>query len=262
MRRVVPERLGIVPDELPGGHLPALAHPDELVDRVEAYRTKALVGATDPPGSATHHIRFSAHRRVAFNAVKLVEIVGIHIEATTGLPLVLLREHDAPHRVLPIFVGNPEAASIALALSGQSPPRPLAHDLMAALVEGLDAHLDAVEVTDLRDGAFLAELAITGPAGGRRLDTRPSDAIALAVRLGTPMFVSDAVLDEAGTVLAEEPDEAAIDEEVAEFRNLLDELDNADIALAFEPPTSSSDDLPEHGDPTPDESAGTDDPDA
>jgi bifunctional DNase/RNase len=84
--------------------------------------------------------------------------------------------------VLAIFVGGPEAASIALAFSGESPPRPLTHDVMAELGASVDAHVEAAEVTDLRDGAFLAELALTGPAGGKRLDSRPSDAIALALR--------------------------------------------------------------------------------
>jgi hypothetical protein len=184
--------------------------------------------------------------------MKLVEIVGLHVEASSGAPLVLLREYDEPHRVLPIFVGGPEAASIALALSGEAAPRPLTHDVMAALVTGVDAHVDAVEVTDLRDGAFLAELAISGPTGGVRLDTRPSDAIALAVRLGAPLFVSGAVLDEAGTLFVEELDEEAIDDEVAEFRELLDELDPTEIAGAIaELPAAPARDVPEAGDPPP-----------
>jgi hypothetical protein len=192
--------------------------------------------------------------------VKRVEIVGLHIEATSGAPLVLLREHDEPHRVLPIFVGGPEAASIAVALSGETSPRPLTHDVMAALVESVDAHVEAVEVTDLRDGAFLAQLAISGPAGGRRLDTRPSDAIALAVRLGAPLFVSDAVLEEAGTLLVEAFDEETIEEEVAEFRNLLDELDPAEIADAIaELPAACADDLlPGIGEPAPDTDTDSD----
>ena len=161
--------------------------------------------------------------------MKLVEILGLHQEATSGAPLVLLREHDAPHRVVPIFVGGTEAAAIGLTLSGQSPPRPLSHDLMAALVESLDAQVERVEVTELRDGAFLAELAVTGPAGGLRLDTRPSDAIALAVRVRAPLFVSEAVLDEAGTVLADAPDDEAIEEQVAQFRSVLDDLDPAEL---------------------------------
>jgi bifunctional DNase/RNase len=182
--------------------------------------------------------------------MKLVEIVGLHIEASSGAPLVLLREHDEPHRVLPIFVGSPEAASIALALSGEAAPRPLTHDVMAALVTSVDAHVEAVEVTDLRDGAFLAELAISGPTGAMRLDTRPSDAIALAVRLGAPLFVSDAVLEEAGTLFVDDLDEEGIDDEVAEFRALLDDLDPTEIAGAIA-------ELP--GDSLPGEDADADD---
>ena len=122
--------------------------------------------------------------------MKLVEIAGLHMEATTGAPLVLLREQDAPHRVLPIFVGGPEAAAIALALSGQFAPRPSTHDVMAALVESLDAEVERIEVTGLRDGAFL---------------------------------------DEAGTVLQVSPDEGTIDDEVSEFRSFLDDVDPADF---------------------------------
>jgi bifunctional DNase/RNase len=163
--------------------------------------------------------------------MKLVELVGLSLEASTGAPIVLLREFDAPHRVLPIFVGGTEAASIAVALSGQAAPRPLTHDVMASLVEHLDAHVDAVEVTDLRDGAFVAEISLQGPGGGHRLDTRPSDAIALAVRLGAPLFVSDEVLDEVGAVVPEVPEEDEIDEVVAEFRDFLDEIDPDAFAL-------------------------------
>jgi uncharacterized protein len=169
-------------------------------------------------------------------AMKLVDLLGLHLEEASGTPLVLLREHDAPHRVLPIFVGGSEAAAIAVALSGQSPPRPLTHDVMATLVERLGGHAQAVEVTELRDGAFLAELSISSASGDQRLDLRPSDGIALAVRMGIPVFVSDLVLDEAGAVVPDTddvPTEDEIDEAVAEFRQLLDDLDAAD----FDTPT-------------------------
>jgi bifunctional DNase/RNase len=159
--------------------------------------------------------------------MKEVEVAGLAFEAATGAPLVVLRETAEPRRVLPVFVGGTEAAAIGLALTGQTPPRPLTYDLMATLVQSLDAHVERVEVTEVRDGAFFAELALTGPTGGRRLDTRPSDAIALALRLQAPLFVSDAVLDEAGAVLpdpAEPLDATAIDEQVAAFRSQLDTL--------------------------------------
>ncbi len=116
----------------------------------------------------------------------LVDLVGIQVDPLTGVALLVLREHDAPNRVLPIVVGGAEAASIAIAAQGQTLPRPMTHDLMATLVERFDGHLDAVEVVDFQDGAFIANLAVSGPTGDLRLDTRPSDAIALAVRLARP----------------------------------------------------------------------------
>lgn len=165
--------------------------------------------------------------------MKLVDLLGLHVEEDSGNPLVLLREHDAPHRVLPIFVGGLEATAIAVALSGQAPPRPLTHDLMVDLVDRLGGRVHSVEVTEVRDGAFLAELAISSASGDQRLDLRPSDGIALAVRLGVPVFVSDLVLDEAGALLPEEAAELSedeIDEAVAEFRQALDDLDASDFA--------------------------------
>lgn len=158
-----------------------------------------------------------------------VEIAGLQVEATTGSPVVLLREQEAPHRVLPIFIGGAEAAAIALALSSQTPPRPLTHDLLVSLVQLLDAHVERVEVTFLRDGVYFAELALSGPGGAQRLDSRPSDAIALAVRVQAPLFVAEAVLEEAGAVVDLEagkaPDERLIEEQVEAFRSSLEELD-------------------------------------
>jgi hypothetical protein len=166
--------------------------------------------------------------------VKQVELVALTLEAKSHAPLVLLREQDAPRRVLPIFVGPVEATAIALALGDESPPRPLTHDLMVMLVETAQARIERVAVTELRDGTFFAELAVSGPAGERRIDSRPSDAIALAVRVDAPLYVAGAVLDEAGAVWAEAIDEAAIDEaaideEVARFRSALDAVDPAQL---------------------------------
>ena len=161
--------------------------------------------------------------------MKPVDLLGLNMEAGSGTPLVLLREQDPPHRVLPIFIGGREAVAIALALSGQSPPRPLTHDLLAALIESLDAHVDHVEVTDVREGTFVAELAVEGPHGGLSLDSRPSDAIALALRVDAPLFASDAVLDEIGALVAVRPDDDTIDEDVDRFRTFLDEVDPAEF---------------------------------
>ncbi len=151
--------------------------------------------------------------------------MGLHVEASSGLPVLILREHDEPHRVLPIFIGTPEATSILLALSGQEPPRPLAHDLMSSLLDHLEATVESVEVTGLSGGTFLAELTVSGPTGGHRLDSRPSDGIALAVRVGAPLFVSEDVLDEAGTIVTDVTDDEAIDEAVERFRAQLEEAE-------------------------------------
>ena len=161
--------------------------------------------------------------------VKPVDLVGISVEVTSGTPALVLREHDAPHRLLPMFIGELEAASIAMAVSGIESERPLTHDLVAALMRDLGVHLRAVEVTELRDGAFIAELALISAAGEQRFDTRPSDGVALAVRLGAPVLVSEAVLAEAGTVPPDEPSTETIDEEVREFREVLDRVNPSDF---------------------------------
>ncbi len=192
--------------------------------------------------------------------MRLVEITGIALEATTGAPLVVLQETDEPHRTMPIFIGGTEAASIGLALAGETPDRPLTHDVMAELVELLHARVDRVDVTELRDGAFLAEMTVSGPGGDQRLDTRPSDAIALALRLDAPLYVSDEVLEAAGSVFeltsddetsddTELLDDDAIDAAVAAFRAELDDVDPASFdADADSESTDDPDDLQSWGD--------------
>jgi bifunctional DNase/RNase len=189
--------------------------------------------------------------------MKRLDVVGLHVEATSGAPLVVLRERDAPRRVLPIFIGGAEAASIAIALAGEAPPRPLSHDLMAALVKSLGARVKAVEITALQNGAFFAELAVSGPDGERRLDARPSDSIALAVRLDAPLYAGEDVLSEAGGELVDQPDEEAIDRAVAEFRTYLEGLDPAALSAALDMPPGPA---IEAGEPTVDDDEETPSP--
>lgn len=168
--------------------------------------------------------------------MRRADVLGINVQASNGAPIVLLRERDEPHRILPIFIGAPEALAIDLALTGTSSPRPLTHDLLAVVLDVLDAHVEHVEVTEVRAGTFHAQLALHGPTGELRLDSRPSDAIALALRVHAPVFVSRDVLEQASAVIAvvsdpdaTEPDEDAIEAEVAEFRSQLDELGPDDL---------------------------------
>lgn len=150
----------------------------------------------------------------------------------------MLREQDSPQRVLSIFIGGREALAIALALSGEPPPRPLRHDLLVALIEGLDVRVEHVEVTEIQEGVFVAELAVRGPGGGVSLDSRPSDAIALALRTDAPLYASDEVLDHAGALVVAEHEERAIDEDVDRLRSFLDEIDPADFDQHHGPGTS------------------------
>ena len=157
-----------------------------------------------------------------------VEVAGVHLEQGTNTPVVLLREYDAPHRVLPIHIGGPEAASIAMALTGHVPPRPLAHDVMAELLGRLDARVDAAEVVDLRNGTFIAHLTLTGPHGPEQVDSRASDAIALAMRVGAPVYVTEAVLVAAGASPQLLADDWFDDDELDDTRTTIDEIDDID----------------------------------
>ena len=143
-----------------------------------------------------------------------VRVLGLAVDARMQ-PVVLLTPLDGdeePRTLLPIWVGSQEAASISIAVSGEEPPRPLSHDLMKRLLDAVGATVDRVDVTRIEDGTFYAELSLTTRGGPLKLDCRPSDAIALASRVGAPLFVAEAVLEEAG--ILEELE--AEDEEKAE----------------------------------------------
>jgi bifunctional DNase/RNase len=174
--------------------------------------------------------------------MKEMDLVNIGIESSTGAPLVVLRELDEPHRLLPVFVGGFEASSIAIALGESPPPRPLTHDLMVTLVERLDAAVDRVEIGGFDDETFLAEVVLLGPNGEQRVDARPSDAIAMAVRVDAAVFVSEDVLERAGAEPATKlVDPEVIDQEVEEFREFLSGVEPTDFADLALPPADESD---------------------
>ena len=135
--------------------------------------------------------------------MKPVDVVGVRVEMPTNQPIVLLRERDG-ERYLPIWSGAVEATAIAYAQQGVEPARPLTHDLLADVVAGLGHELVEVQITDLSDGVFYADLVFDG---GRTISARPSDAIALALRVDAPVVASPEVLDEAGIALPDDEDE-------------------------------------------------------
>jgi bifunctional DNase/RNase len=160
-----------------------------------------------------------------------VELLGVRLEPPANTPIVLLRESDGRHRVLPIFIGGPEAAAIAYAVEGVVPPRPLTHDLLRTVIEELGASLEKVVVNDMREHTYYAELHLVVGGLPHTVSSRPSDAIALALRTGSPIFVEDAVMDESGQEASEESDEAEPPEEILEeFRAFIQDVNPEDFA--------------------------------
>ncbi len=157
-----------------------------------------------------------------------MELLGVRLELPANTPVVLLRESGGDRRVLPIYIGPEEAKAIALALEGVTTPRPMSHDLMRDLVTSLGASVTRVVVTELRESTFFAEIEIQTGQGVRRVSSRPSDAIALAVRVDAPILASAEVLDDAANPVAGEPEEQ--DQIVDEFREFIERVNPDDFA--------------------------------
>lgn len=142
-----------------------------------------------------------------------LSLVGIRMESPGRAPVMMLREANG-YRYLPISIGSVEATAIAYEEQGLRPSRPLTHDLMRDLVQAFGGSIEAVEIVELRDSVFYAELLL---GNGVRVSARPSDSVALAVRLGTPIRCAEEVLLQAGVATPEE--EQA---ELERFRQFLD----------------------------------------
>jgi bifunctional DNase/RNase len=157
-----------------------------------------------------------------------LELVGVRVEVPANTPMVLLREQDDRHRLLPIYIGSPEASAIHYALEGVVPQRPLTHDLMLAAITELGAEITKVVVTEIRDRTYYSEIHMTTSGDDTILSARPSDAIALAVRAGVPIFASDELIDEVGQdPPVEVEDEAA--EIIDEFKDFIENVSPEDF---------------------------------
>ena len=146
--------------------------------------------------------------------------MGVRVEMPTNQPLVLLRELDGG-RYLPIWIGAVEASAIAYAQQGTVTARPLTHELMQRIVEALGDELSEVQIIDVREGIFYANLIF---ASGSEVEARPSDSIALALRSGARILCAEDVLDEAGILATTDEDE-----EIEKFREFLDEISPEDF---------------------------------
>ncbi len=161
-------------------------------------------------------------------------VKGVRVELPNNAPVVLLRETEGVLTV-PIWVGATEAIAISSAMEGFVPPRPLTHDLLTTVIASLGARIVRVVVTHIHDNVFFADLVLATDQGEVVVSSRPSDAIALAVRTGVDVFASREVVDEVGVVLEED----AEDETVAQFRELLEDLTVEDFIDPGEDPHTS-----------------------
>src|ERR671930_2782242 len=134
-------------------------------------------------------------------------IYGVSFDVVGKQPIVLLKTSEG-NRYLPIWIGHPEAAAILMKLQGAATPRPLTHDLFTETLSQLDAQVVRITVTELRDNTFYATITVAQDGNEIEIDSRPSDAIALAVRAEAPIFAADDVIDESGIEFeGEEPDD-------------------------------------------------------
>ncbi|NMD54038.1 MULTISPECIES: bifunctional nuclease family protein [Tsukamurella] len=161
-------------------------------------------------------------------------VAGIRMDPPQNDPVLLLREVSGP-RYLPIWIGQGEATAIAIKLQGVEPRRPLTHDLIVDLLETLGRSLTEVRITGLQEGTYFADLVLDGD---QTVSARPSDSVAMAVRLEVPIFADEEVLAEAGLLLPDEEidseasdsaEEPPADEEVEAFKEFLDSISADDF---------------------------------
>jgi bifunctional DNase/RNase len=153
-----------------------------------------------------------------------LSLVGVRVELPTNQPIVLLKEADG-HRYLPIWVGAVEATAIAFALQGIQTPRPMTHDLLRDILDETDVTVERVLINELVDQTFFALIRLISAGDAKEVSSRPSDAIALAVRVNVPIFADEDVLEQAGIELRDEEES-----EVERFREFLDQVTPEDFA--------------------------------
>jgi bifunctional DNase/RNase len=169
-------------------------------------------------------------------------VYGVSFDLVGKQPIVLLKTTD-DEKFVPVWIGHPEAASILMRLQGQEPPRPQTHDLLADVITQLDAEVVRVTVTELRESTFYASITLRRNGDEIEVDSRTSDAIALALRADAKIFAADEVVDESGIEFDGEGDLTAArlaavtplaDLDPDEFRRFLDTVTPEEFALAVE----------------------------
>jgi uncharacterized protein len=154
-------------------------------------------------------------------------IYGVSFDMVGKQPIVLLKTVSG-NRFLPIWIGHAEAAAILMKLQGAETPRPMTHDLLSDMLGELNAEVARITVTELRENTFYALITVRAPTAEIEIDSRPSDALALAVRANAPIFAADKVIEESG-IEFEHEDEDAEDDVVEKFKEFLDQVSPEDF---------------------------------
>jgi bifunctional DNase/RNase len=161
-----------------------------------------------------------------------MHIYGVSFDLVGKQPIVLLKTAEG-NKFLPIWIGHPEAAAILMKLQSQAPPRPMTHDLMSELLEQLEAQVVRITVAELRENTFYAQITVHQDGREIEIDSRPSDAIALAIRAEAPIFAADRVIEESAIEFeGDDVDQDVLEAEVAKFKHFLDEVTPEDFSLA------------------------------
>ena len=161
-------------------------------------------------------------------AMQEMVIYGVSFDLVGKQPIVLLKTADG-NKFLPIWIGHPEAAAILMKLQGATTPRPMTHDLVTEILGQLEATVVRIAVTELRDNTFYAQITVQMNGTEIEVDSRPSDAIALAIRADAPIFAADDVIEE--SAIEFEGDEVNEEEMVDEFKKFLDNVTPDEFAL-------------------------------
>ena len=161
-------------------------------------------------------------------------IYGVSFDLVGKQPIVLLKTADG-NKFLPIWIGHPEAAAILMKLQSQAPPRPMTHDLLSDMLDQLGAQVVRITVTELRENTFYAQITVQQDGSEVEIDSRPSDAIALAIRADAPIFAADEVIEESAIEFeGDEINQEDLEKEVSKFKQFLDHVSPDEFANGVE----------------------------
>ena len=156
-------------------------------------------------------------------------IYGVSFDMVGKQPIVLLKTVTG-NTFLPIWIGHAEAAAILMKLQGTDTPRPMTHDLATDIMRELNAQVAKITVTELRDNTFYALITLRSEVSEFEVDSRPSDAIALAVRANAPIFAADQVIEDSGIEFPDQPEAIETEDVVAQFKEFLENVTPEDFA--------------------------------